>query len=395
MASNRQIDALLQRFLEEGIPGCALQIVQRGKTLYEGYTGYSDVEKKVPVTGTSLFRLASMSKIPLYTLMMMLYERGCFLMDDPISRYLPEWKESRKYVKGPDGELTTVPTDRPITVRDVLTMRCGLPYCNSKAPSNDPTVRSMQACMKPLWEKGHFTVQEHIAAMSRAVLAFEPGTHWMYGFSSEIAAALVEVMTDMSVDDAFRTYLFAPLGMDNTRSRFFGNAQERMVKLYSWDKTRRLVPTSVPFDEKHIPGPEHETGWARLFSTVNDFTKIMQMLANGGVYDGVRIMGRKTIDLMRTNVLTTSQMEELRLRDPFSQGYGYGCGVRTLIDRQKAGSIGSLGAFGWTGGFGTWCEADPEEGISIVYMHNMVHQISAEERFQHLRVRSAAYGCVE
>lgn len=395
MAFYQRIDTLLQRFLEEGIPGCALQIAQRGKTIYEGYAGYSNAEEKTPITDTSLFRLASMSKIPLYTLMMMLYERGRFLMDDPISRYLPEWKESRKFVKGPDGELAIVPTDRPITMRDVLTMRCGLPYCNSKLPSNDPTVRSMQACMKPLWEKGYFTVQEHIAAMSKAVLAFEPGTHWMYGFSSEIAAALVEVMTGMPVDDAFQTYLFDPLGMDNTRSRFFGDAQERMVKLYSWDENHRLVPTTVPFDEKHIPGPEHETGWARLFSTANDFTKIMQMLANGGVYDGVRIMGRKTIDLMRTNALTVPQMEELRLRDPFSQGYGYGCGVRTLIDKQKAGSNGSLGAFGWTGGFGTWCEADPEEGVSIVYMHNMIHRVPAEERFQHLRVRSAAYGCVE
>ena len=395
MSSVRDIDELLQRFQREGIPGCALHIAQRGKTIYEGYVGYSDVEQKIPVSDASLFRLASMSKIPLYTLLMMLYERGLFMMEDPIGRYLPEWKKSRKFVKGPDGELVAVPTERPITMADVLTMRCGLPYCNSKAPSDDPTVRSMQQCMKPLWEKGHFTVQEHIAAMSGAVLAFEPGTHWMYGFSSEIAAALVEKLTDMPIDEAFRRYLFDPLGMGDTRARFFGDAQERMVKLYAWDAERNLIPTTVPFDEKHLPGEAHETGWARLFSSAKDFSKIMQMLANGGTYDGVSIMGRKTIDLMRANALTASQMEELYRRDPFSKGYGYGCGVRTLVDQQKAGHNGLLGAFGWTGGFGTWCEADPQEGISIVYMHNLMHRLPAEERFQHLRVRNAAYGCVK
>ncbi|MCI9403146.1 MAG: beta-lactamase family protein [Oscillospiraceae bacterium] len=395
MATGKDIDRLLQQFLEEGIPGCALQIAQKGKTIYEGYTGYADVEKKTPVTKDSLFRLASMSKIPLYTTMMMLYERGRFLLTDPVSDYLPEWKESRKFVRKPNGELQTVPTEGPILISDVLSMKCGLPYCNTRALSDDQTVRSMQACMEPLWEKGHFTVQEHIAAMSKAVLAFEPGTHWIYGFSSEITAALIEVLADMPVDDAFQKFLFDPLGMDNTRSRYFGNAQERMVKLYAWDEERNLLPTALPFDDKHLPGQEHETGWARLFSTVNDYTKLMQMLANGGVYDGKRLMGRKTIDMMRTNGLNEIQLAELRRGDPFSAGYGYGYGVRTLIDRQQGDHNGSLGAFGWTGGFGTWCEADPAEGFSVVYMHNIMHKQLGEERFQHLRVRNVAYGCIE
>lgn len=397
MATSKDIDRLLQQFLEEGVPGCALQIAQRGKTIYEGYTGYADVEAKTPVTKDSLFRLASMSKIPLYTTMMMLYERGKFLLTDPVSRYLPEWKESRKFVQQPNGEVRAVPTDGPITISDVLSMKCGLPYCNFRTPTDDKTMQSMQKCMEPLWEKGHFTVQEHIAAMSKAVLAFEPGTHWLYGFSSEITAALVEVLTDMPIDDAFQKFLFDPLGMDNTRSRFFGDAQQRLVKLYAWDEEKNPIPTppDLPFDKKHLPGPENETGWARLFSTVNDYTKLMQMLANGGEYEGVRIMGRKTIDMMRANGLNEMQMAEMCKMDPFGAGYGYGYGVRTLVDKQKGDHNGSLGAFGWTGGFGTWCEADPEDGVSIVYMHNIMHKQLGEERFQHLRVRSAAYGCIE
>ena len=389
MSTHKELDALLQNFVDNALPGCALQIAQKGKTIYEGYFGYSDIENKVPVTKDSIFRMASMSKLPLYTTMMMLYERGKFNLTDPVWKYLPEWKESKKFVKTANGEVKIVPTERPINISDVLSMKCGLPYCNSPAPTNDLAMQSMQECMKPLWEKGHFTVQEHIAAMSKAVLNCEPGEHWQYGFSSEITAALIEVVADKPIDDVFEEFLFNPLGMDNTRSRFFGDIQDRMVKLYA-RKGNTLEPMTVPFDDKHLPGPEHETGWARLFSNVNDYTKLMQMLANGGEYDGVKIMGRKTIDMMRANGLDEVQMKDFK--DLYNAGYGYGYGVRTLVDKEQGNHNGSLGAFGWTGGFGTWCEADPEDGVSIVYMHNMMPTM---EEYYHLRMRTAAYGLIE
>lgn len=389
MSTYKELDALLQDFTENGLPGCSLQIAQKGKTIYEGYFGYSDIENKIPVTQDSIFRMASMSKIPLYTTMMMLYERGKFNLTDPVWQYLPEWKESKKFVKDANGHVSVAPTQRPINISDVLSMKCGLPYCNSKAPTNDRAMASMQECMSPLWEKGHFTVQEHIAAMSKAVLNFEPGTHWQYGFSSEITAALIEVLTDKPIDDVFEQFLFNPLGMDNTRSRFFGDIQEKMVKLYA-RKDGNLEPMPESFDKKHLPGAENEAGWARLFSNVNDYTKLMQMLANGGVYDGVRIMGRKTIDMMRANGLDEISMKDFK--DHYNAGYGFGYGVRTLVDKEQGNHNGSLGAFGWTGGFGTWCESDPEDGVSIVYMHNMMPNM---EEYYHLRMRSVAYGCIE
>ena len=115
------------------------------------------------------------------------------------------------------------------------------------------------------------------------------------------------------------------------------------------------------------------------------------MLANGGVIDGVRIMGRKTIDLMRSNGLTEAQQKDFDADGVYNMGYGYGYGVRTLIDKYKGNHNGSLGAFGWTGGFGTWCETDPQEGVSIVYMHNMIPNMEA---YYHLRMRAVAYGCI-
>ena len=390
MSNAKNLDRLLQGFVDGGLPGCALQISQRGKTIYEGYFGYADREAGKPVTSESVFRMASMSKLPLYTVMMMLYEQGKCLLTDPIYLYLPEWKDMKKFVRKPNGGLEIVPVERPITISDALSMKCGLPYCNFKGDTDDPTLRSMQACMEPLWAKGHYTVQEHIAAMSKAILSFEPGTHWQYGFSSEITAALIEKLADKPIDDVFREFLFEPLGMTSTASRFFGNMQERLVKLYACGADGTLAPAQTDFDQKFLPGPEHDAGWSRLFSNVNDYTKLLGMLANGGVWDGIRIMGRKTIDLMRTNSLDEVQMRDFE--NLYNAGYGYGFGVRTLVDKYKGRHNGSLGAFGWTGAFGTWGEADPEEGVAIVYMHNMLPN---KEAYYHLRVRTAAYGCIE
>ena len=149
MSNAKQIDQLLEGFLKRGLPGCGLKVVQYGNTLYEGYFGVTDIDTKTPVTKDTLFRQASMSKIPLYTVMMMLYERGKFLLTDPIGDYLPEWKTSTRYDRHPNGYVDIVPTSRPINIRDVMSMKCGLPYCNSAAPTHDLVMTGMQECMQP------------------------------------------------------------------------------------------------------------------------------------------------------------------------------------------------------------------------------------------------------
>lgn len=124
-------------------------------------------------------------------------------------------------------------------------------------------------------------------------------------------------------------------------------------------------------------------------SSASDFSVFMQMLANGGEYNGQRFLGRKTVDLLRTNQLNEAQQKDYN--DPYNAGYGYGMGFRMLMDKAAGNSNGSLGSFGWSGGTGIWAEADPEEGLSMVYMHNMSPN---EGLFHHLRVRAAAYGCL-
>lgn len=390
MLNNKNLDLLLDSFINHGLPGCGLQITRHGETVYEGYAGFADKDRKIPVCSSSVFRQASMSKLPLYTTLMMLYERGCFLLSDPISNYFPEWKTSTKYVLSANGDLQIVPTSRPVLISDVLSMKCGLPYCNFPGETSNATLKAMMERMKPLWDKGHFTLQEQIKAMALVPQVFDPGSHWLYGFSSELAAGLIEKVCDKSIDDVFQEFLFDPLEMNDTRSHYFGDIKERMVTLYGKNPDGTTSPIYTSLDDKHIPGPEHECGWARLFSTVNDYSKLMSMLACGGMYKGQQIMGRKTIDLMRANSLSDAQLSDIQ--DTYNAGYGYGFGVRTLLDKHKGNHNGSIGCFGWTGGFGTWCESDPSEEVSIVYMHNMMPN---DEQYYHLRVRACAYGSLE
>ena len=191
--------------------------------------------------------------------------------------------------------------------------------------------------------------------------------------------------------------LFEPLGMDSSANFLFGDLEQRLVKDYVLKPGKQLgEPDALGIldeaREKAMVGKLGETnGFQRVITNCRDYDRLMQMLANGGYYKGEKFLGRKTIDLMRTNTLTDVQIRE-DFTNNYLAGYGYGYGVRTLMDKYAGHHNGSLGAFGWTGGSGTWAEADPEEGVSIVYMHNLMPNM---EEYHHLRMRAAAYGALE
>jgi CubicO group peptidase (beta-lactamase class C family) len=173
--------------------------------------------------------------------------------------------------------------------------------------------------------------------------------------------------------------------------------EDRLVKGYYLVRGKKLgdegaLEVSPPDREASMVGKLGEvSGFQRVITNSKDYTKLMQMLANGGVYNGERIMGRKTIDLMRTNTISDKLIKE-DFSNTYLAGYGYGYGVRTLMDKYVGHHNGSLGQFGWTGGSGTWAEADPSEGTSIVYMHNVQPN---HEEYHHIRMRDVAYGCLE
>lgn len=390
MADFKHMDELLQSFVENqklGPAGCGCAVAQRGKILYEGYFGYSDIEKKIPITEKSIYRQYSMTKIAIYTTLMMLYEKGKFLLNDPIYDFFPEWRHTMKYVKKEDGSLAVEELKNPIRVEHIMNMSCGLPYGHS--PDGTPTGNTIYEITKKLREAGEYTVRDEIRAVSNVPVAFEPGTHWLYGFGSELAAGLIEVLTGKFIEAALMEYLFEPLGMKDTGMLYRGDVEDRLVTFYSKQADGIMVPGGAMMDSKSRVGAP-KAGCPRIYSTVRDFTTFAQMLANGGMHEGEQLIGAKTIDLMRTNRLNETQLRDFR--NDYLDGYGYGLGVRCMMSNAKGNSNSSLGEFGWTGGSGTWASMDPSEGVSVIYMHNMAPN---NEKYHHLRVRACAYGCIE
>jgi CubicO group peptidase (beta-lactamase class C family) len=391
MADFKKMDRLLEEFAAKSVPGCACTIMKNDEIIYEGYTGYADIESKEPVHAGSMFRQASTTKLFTYAIIGMLYEEGRFLLSDPISEYLPEWKNMKKYQVGPNNVLEIVPLENPITIKDVVTMACGLPYCMVPDVNSDqPVIAAMSKALEPIMGKCRPTLREEVRVMSQVPVLFEPGTHWLYGFGSEITGAIVEEITGKPLRRVFEERVIEPLGLKDTATYINDQNRKQIVSDYLKNDTGSFTKLPPESDEGYMPEFTPEGARVSLLSSSRDFAVFMQMLANGGIYKGKRLLGRKTVDLLRTNYLNETQLKDFH--NTYLAGYGYGLGFRTVIDQAGGNHNGSFGAFGWTGGSGIWVEADPKEGISIAYMHNMRPN---EELYHHLRVRTVAYGCLD
>lgn len=384
MSHYAHLDQLLARFAKENLAGCACAVAKNGEIVYEGYHGYADLDTKREMNADTIFRLFSMTKVIVCTAAMMLYERGGFLLNEPLHQYIPEFKDAQVVVGEEDGKLVTKPAENPILVKDAFRMTVGLPY----AFGDSLVVREIKKMQQELKEQygGKHDLMTELRALAKVPMAFEPGTRWMYGYGHDLVAGLIEAVSGKSLGQFLQDELFGPLGMKDTGYRYRDDIESRMVTCYNRDDQGKLTPITGFLDQYHQPDAKMESGGAGLYSTLRDYLKFTQMLANGGTYEGRRYMGRKTIDLMRTNHLDETMMKDFTWS--YTAGYGYGLGVRTLIDQAAGHANSSLGEFGWTGAAGTWTSIDPSEGFSVVYMHQMFPNM---EEYHHLRVRAAAY----
>ncbi len=385
MATFQHLDELLKQFAGNTVPGCGCAVAQNGKILYEGYYGTADLKTGRPVTEDTVYRLFSMTKVIVCTAAMMQFERGKFLLNEPYYNYFPEYKNTQVAETRPNGEVVIRPAKSPMLVRDTFNMAVGLPYPSG----NSYTEQAMRKVREELAAKGKYTLQDDVRAMAEVPVRFDPGTHWAYGFGHEMVAALVEATSGMTIGEFLKKELFEPLGMESTGYRFFGDIEQRMCQMTRREKNGVFIPVETEADRNHQPDAVYEGGGAGLFGTVRDYIKFTQMLANGGVYEGRRYIGRNTIDLMRRNMLSDAQMKDFT--NSYNEGYGYGLGVRTMVEPAGVTNM-PVGEFGWTGAAGTWASIDPKDGFSVVYMHQMMPN---DEEYHHHRVRSVAYGCME
>ncbi|MDP4091165.1 MAG: serine hydrolase domain-containing protein [Bacillota bacterium] len=389
MGNISNLNTLLKSFVEKGPAGCACSVSQHGNTLYEGYFGYADLENKLQISPDTIYRIYSMSKVITSTAALMLYERGLFLLNDPLEEYLPEFKNPMVYRYTPNGSLYTSPSTRPILVKDLFCMSSGLTYPGD----NVETARHIGRVMKDLSQNeaagGKFDVQAFSKAIAKVPLAFDPGTHWMYGFSHDVLGALIEVLSGKKFGEFLKDEIFEPLGMKDTFFRIPEDKKHRLCSLYNRSDDG-ILTKNENMDADFMPGAVFESGGGGLLSTLRDYTRFAHMLARGGELDGVKILGAKTIQLMSTNHLSSQQLKDFDW--PFQAGYGYGLGVRVMMDPPAGGCNGSLGEFGWCGMAGTWVLIDPKEELSAVYMQQMLPNFEA---YHQPRLRALIYGALD
>jgi len=370
------------------IPGNGVRVCLEGKEVFSYTSGYADVENKIPMTLDHYINIYSCSKVATVTAALQLYERGMFLLDDPLYAYIPEFREM--YVTGSNGLRKA---EKPITLRHLFTMTSGLTY--------DRRTQAYQKAREITGGKMNtVTVARCIASDP---LAFEPGAAWKYSMSHDVLGAVVEVVSGKRFSDYVRENVFEPLDM---HCSLYHNESvlDKMAIQYEYingDKGNMINQqagfgphadgyyTPVESGGSHVLGPEYDSGGAGITTTIADYSKFCSALANGGVgARGAKILSAGTIDLLRTNQLNAQQLKDFNW--PQLKGYGYGLGVRTLIDK-AAGSTGNLGEFGWGGAAGATVLVDPQLKLSVFYAH---HMLNPQEDYYQPRLRNVVYGCI-
>jgi CubicO group peptidase (beta-lactamase class C family) len=359
-----RISATIQRSIDDKrVAGAVTLIVRHGHVAWFKAQGMMDREAGKPMPSDAMFRICSMSKPITSVAVMMLYEEGKFLLEDPVSKYLPEFKNAKVFVKPESGEPYTIPATREITIRDLLRHTSGLTY-------------NWNTDLGPLYEKADVpsgllqfdgTIGDSVQHLASVPLLFNPGERFEYSLSVDVLGRLVEVVSGKPLDEFFRTRIFEPLGMQDTYFYPPENKLPRLATAYTYydDKGLNRFPETPiregPFvysADYPYRGPKKLfSGGAGLVSTAMDYARFCQMMLDEGKVGNTRLLSRKTVELM-----THDQLGKI---GP-DQGFGLGFGIEGV--KAPLSELGTAGAYFWGGFFYTGFSIDPKEQMIVVFM---------------------------
>ena len=354
-----RIDLLIRQYIDSGwIKGAVAFIARDGKIVYNKAFGTDDAERNQSLRADAIFRIASQTKAITSVALMTLYEEGKFLLDDPVSKYIPEFAKPKvvDQYNEKDSSFTTIPARREITIRDLLTHTSGIDYA---------VIGSQR--MKAIYAKHNIPVGfvseplilgTEMKKLAALPLQHQPGEKFTYGLNTDVLGYLVEVLSGMTLDKFFQRSIFAPLGMNDTYFYLPESKVKRLTTLYTEDKERKI--TRYPAAQGTVPGDfptlkgTYFSGGAGLSSTIKDYAIFLQMLLNKGIYNGQRILSRRTVELM-----TSNQVGDLLLGGVDK----FGLGFQVTTERGQAKTALSEGSFSWGGYFGTTYWVDPKEKL--------------------------------
>lgn len=381
---------LLDNLVEIGhAPGNTVSVYKDGENVFKYSCGYSDIESKKPMVGDEMLYLWSCSKVITVTAALQLFEKGVFLLDDPLYEYIPEFKDM--WIKKENGDI--VKAQKPITMRNLFNMTAGLTYDfeNAKEKTRELT-------------NGKMNTDVLVRQCANDYLFAEPGEFFCYSKCHDILGGFVEIVTGKKFRDYVTENIFKPLGMNNSVFHVTPEIKEKMATQYVYEAGTQIKDVvDAQFSGSHqkgkfklyegngyIMGEEYDSGGAGIISTVDDYVLFAAALANYGKgVNGERILSPATVDLMRTNTFDEEKLKGFATG--YFSGYGYGLGVRTMIDKAAGGSLGSIGEFGWGGAAGASVYIDPSLNLAAVYAK---HCLAPREDYYQPRVRNVLYGCI-
>lgn len=362
----RFADEAIQKNIESGaLVGASLCVIHKGEETYRKEFGMADKEKNIPMTKDSIFRCYSMTKPITSVAVMTLVEKGALALSDAVSTYLPGFRNQKVLT-----EKGMVPVKREVTILDLMDMTAGLTYPDASFPAGTYMQEMIDAYYADL-EKGKPTSTYDLAnKIGEQPLEFQPGEGWRYSFCADVLGAIIEVVTGQKYSDYLKETIFQPLGMVDTDFYVPEEKQNRFMQNYQFmEESGQLEPCTwqhLGLSYMHLKPPAFESGGAGLVSTVTDYSRFVQMMLHGGSYNGVRILGRKSIEYINTEHLTPQQAEGYDWDSLY--GYGYGCLMRQMVDVHASGGLGSVGEFGWDGWLGCYVAMDPSEDLAIIYV---------------------------
>lgn len=377
-----RLDDYMSGMVEAGrVAGVATLILRHGKVVAHRTHGSAELGSETPLSPDAVFRIYSMTKPIAATAMMILFEEGHWVLDDPVSKFIPEFADLKVFTGvGPDGAMTVEDAKRPPTIREVMSHTAGFAY--GLFPDAHPLERAYLAnrIARP------DGAQAFIDSIAAQPLMFQPGTEWFYSVASGILGVIVSRISGQSFGDFIRDRIFTPLGMVDTGFQTRADNVDRLVTFYQDDGQGGLKEVTevlgAPINPFTAP-PPFEDGGGGLVSTLSDYARFAQMILNKGELDGVRILAPVTVELMSTNVIPAAVLattHPLRLL-PFNPAFGFGLGFSVFKDPRAMGSTEGRGTLAWGGMGGTWFWIDPENDLVFVgLIQRFADPISGEFR---------------
>ena len=363
--------------------GTMTLVSRKGEVAYLDSLGFMDRENERPMQENSIFRIYSMSKAITSIAIMQLYEKSKFRLDDPVHWYIPSWKNLRVYQSGVYPNFLTSRPERHMTIRDLLTHMSGLTYDFMYKSNVDAAYRKTK-----VQQAG--SLEEFVEILSTLPLEFSPGDKWNYSVSTDVLGYLVEVISGMKLEEYFKANIFEPLEMVDTSFSCPEEKLDRLASLYEHipDNEPRLL--EIPFLNTKMA-----SGGGGLFSTMNDYHNFCSMLLHQGEFNGKRLIGRKTLELMTVNHLPNNQdlteMSESAFSETPYAGVGFGLGFSVMLDPAKSQTTSDIGEYGWGGAASTVFMINPKEEMFIIFLTQLLPSSTYQVRRE---LRSIIYSAL-